>query len=683
MHLSSLSLRRGTWMLALAGLAAACGGDDADAGAKASDPLPAELRPILPGAIERGSARGRLAQGAFVDATAPADASWGGVTVEARTLAGAIVGTTTAAPDGSFSLEKLPTGLIRLQAQQGATVARADATIVPGVSVEVNRVFPVTRQQAASAAAEGAPGAAIVAGTMNPLPAGVVLYPAAMPDGAMPVEKTRKTLGAEAYLFFVDASPTTQYGHPVQYVLVDAASGAVERIDGHAFLPVVNHGKPWRSLDSLVALPFDVSTTLPADYPPDAQPAVSPEFAQLPPEIPLTPGEKTVDQQPLPLSPAGSIAEITAQDGAKMPTSGLLSHFNNTGSDGVFVVLIGTSSESAFEQNASRMGRWLYLEGVPLSNMARANLARLPTPTFQQTGENQTDRINRQAAVARQIQRATLHFEPQIRARLDQGKHSTLIVYLTGHGGPSGLNVDFLGDESGSFIAEAGDLGLEKSLACRVRVIIQSCQSGGFQDAIASHLTGSGHDLQIFAAADRTKYAEHTPGWVSYIPVVNLLRQGGSAYTKELVEEVEIANGDLAGLTETLADGSIVQAEDMRELNSLPPPPFLRPAHPAWCFPGEGAGGAGGSGTSPTGGMGGAPSTEPSVRLDYDLIPGELKAGDLVALSRIMGGHVSEQDQGCSGQHYHAGGEGIRIDGKGPFADKAPSGCGFGRIVGP
>jgi len=58
--------------------------------------------------------------------------------------------------------------------------------------------------------------------------------------------------------------------------------------------------------------------------------------------------------------------------------------------------------------------------------------------------------------------------------------------------------------------------------------------------------------------------------------------------------------------------------------------------------------------------------------------------GIVVDLRRIEGyvlGGVDESHKSCEGLHLHADEEhpeGILIDGKGPFADPDPDGCGYG-----
>ena len=63
-----------------------------------------------------------------------------------------------------------------------------------------------------------------------------------------------------------------------------------------------------------------------------------------------------------------------------------------------------------------------------------------------------------------------------------------------------------------------------------------------------------------------------------------------------------------------------------------------------------------------------------------DTLSQDFPAGAKICLHRIVGGHVAGPDM-CATNHYHGGGATITIDGKGPFADLHPTGCGFGPIV--
>ena len=59
-----------------------------------------------------------------------------------------------------------------------------------------------------------------------------------------------------------------------------------------------------------------------------------------------------------------------------------------------------------------------------------------------------------------------------------------------------------------------------------------------------------------------------------------------------------------------------------------------------------------------------------------------LKKDEKILLSRITGFIDSPPDFGCAQIHLHSQSlQGIMIDGKGPFADPNPTGCGYGGLT--
>ena len=57
-----------------------------------------------------------------------------------------------------------------------------------------------------------------------------------------------------------------------------------------------------------------------------------------------------------------------------------------------------------------------------------------------------------------------------------------------------------------------------------------------------------------------------------------------------------------------------------------------------------------------------------------------LLVGTEIPISSITGSKFAGPEDGCPDEHLHAAdpSKGIMIDGKGPFFDPAPSGCGYG-----
>lgn len=608
---------------------------------------------LPPSELQGGTADGTVVQVNpvfIVDgiANAPAGASaLSGAEVRAFDIHGVLLGTATTAADGSFSMDGLPTGYARFEARADAQSALPDAvieaTIVPGAVIALGRAYPVDRAAASAAALAGVPAEALVAGSLNPLPAGTLVYP--QHDDVRPVIGSRPTrvLPADEWLFLVDPEPLTDFGHPVEYVFVDASTGAVTRI-GTSYPPLANHGVLWPSRDDLFVYDPPLGT---ADVPVDALLGAGPEGVQMP----------LVEEDP----DAPDEAPFDPADIASVPHVGdpiLQGHFNNSGADGVFVVYIRSGSDHHFFLNLGRMATAFRFEGIPFSSMILQDLTDLPAPDVDTSNLGPAQSIAaRAAAVQQDVRAATLHFEPQIAQRLSQGRHSTLIVYICGHGGGGNMIIDFDEDESGTWGFGAADLGVTQTQACRVRVIIQSCSSESFQEDLAARFAGTHHDVVIYAAASKGKGATATPGYVNYIPFGAIVNPPGSHFTTEFADELDILNGDITSVTEVDSNGQTVFVGDIRGQKGMPPPPFVRADHLEICFPGAGT----------------------FVRLDQDL--GSFSAGTLIALDRIQGGNVAQPDA-CPEQHLHATSPGgIWIDEQGPFPDPDPTTCGYGVIV--
>ena len=90
----------------------------------------------------------------------------------------------------------------------------------------------------------------------------------------------------------------------------------------------------------------------------------------------------------------------------------------------------------------------------------------------------------RERAMVELFRPLILHWEPQIEARLKEGLHSTLIIYITGH---NAFDLDFKeGEFLGEWKLKASMLPVGKSKACRVRILLQTCEAGGFQDVLTN-----------------------------------------------------------------------------------------------------------------------------------------------------------------------------------------------------
>jgi hypothetical protein len=556
---------------------------------------------VPPAEMSLGAARGFVYQvNPVVVVDDPSRAPSGSVAVPGASVRafehdGDPLGETTSGSDGQFVIAALPTGYVRFEVRVNPASPDPDvvveATIVPSITVALGRAFAIDREAAIEAALEGVDSSALVAGSMNPFPAETLVYPAGSSSFGAPRNADVHRLAKESWLFFVDLRPLADFAHPAQIVLVDAETGAVSRLPVE-FPPVVNHGPLWVNRDDLfVFLPEPLPHLDPSDYPSGAEAVPTPELVQLSEfvEEPSPADDPNVFPAPLGDDVYQSIASISLDSTDPLVAA---SHFNNTGADGVFVVFIRTGAEMHYGQNIGRLAQRLINEGVPSGNMAKAEFTNHAPPQVDTSGVSGLSAADaRNAAVTAQLRRAVLHFEPEIRRRLEEeGKHSTLVVYVTGHGGGGRMLIDYQNDDSGAWTFGASDFGIEETLACRVRVIIQSCGAGNLQDGLAAIFQGTEHDAVVMAASAGDRGASANPGWMTYVPIFNLLRRGGSHFTSRLASRVTVANGDLGSLIESGPGGAPRLIADLRDLDSMPPSPYVRPAHPSWCFPATGCG---------------------------------------------------------------------------------------------
>jgi hypothetical protein len=172
-------------------------------------------------------------------------------------LAGASVGiegskdTVTTGNDGGFVLTSVPAGPRRVRLAMSGNDQRIPVTVVAGATITMGdqqttraEVVEIVEDEVVAGLDE--PNAAFVVGSQQPLPAGTVLS-TEDPVGLGDFRET--TLGAPAWLFYVDEYITSAFGHPVRHVLVDDATGAVTVLD-RSYWPRLNDVDLWDTVDS-------------------------------------------------------------------------------------------------------------------------------------------------------------------------------------------------------------------------------------------------------------------------------------------------------------------------------------------------------------------------------------------------------------------------------------------------
>ena len=142
--------------------------------------------------------------------------------------------------DGSFLLNTVTVGSQKLEIKPaGGAAIEIPLTVFPNSSLRVGQP-PISRTDAVNASKSWLAGQITVDGVtiiapQQPLPAGAVIGTAFQPDpGAM-----LHTSAAPEWLVYIDRFPNARFGHAVDYLFIDAQSGALTAVAADAW-PLVN-----------------------------------------------------------------------------------------------------------------------------------------------------------------------------------------------------------------------------------------------------------------------------------------------------------------------------------------------------------------------------------------------------------------------------------------------------------
>jgi hypothetical protein len=398
----------------------------------------------------------------FVEA---APAAFQGAEVRIVDRGGREYGRVTTDAAGRFEVPNLPTGLLEAQARIDPASEAPDASIfftsVRGVHTVLGRRYAMSREDAAKAAIADVPPTALVVGTTDPLPPGAVVFPS-LGDarGAGPFPEHVHRLGDDLqWLFLVDRIPEAQHGHLVDYVLVNARTGAVRKLTDQLGQPAVNFAILWGQTEWLVNFPDLAGTARLRDevvttglWPERFEVFLSPELVQLP-----DPGD---------LEPEG--AGAGAATGAPPGRFGLGAGAGPQPqavsiAQDVFGFVAVVSGEFWLERSGHAILDWMRAQGMSPGNIASAipGLSRhLPTPVtpslpFEPDAEG----------MVTAIRELFFKLDARIKARRQAGGRPLLIAFIIGHGTPAGEMTVFH-----SYEAAARDLALRGWQGLRVPV---------------------------------------------------------------------------------------------------------------------------------------------------------------------------------------------------------------------
>lgn len=351
---------------------------------------------------------------------------------------GQLLGMGVIGADGQFLIDNVTPGPVTLLAytdpNAAAPSSQATVSVYAQAVTQLNPSVAIDRAQAVAKVKEQASDSALILGSLSPLPAGTVVK-AASGNGA------EHTAGADEWFFMVDPNPNFYFDHDVDYVFVNAQTGSVETVAAD-FFPEINGIPQWSGdREYLDWGEFDIDQPLPES-------------------LQATPREEVVQ-----------LGSLNAQgDVAALNASAVLGQLNTTADSVFFVGLVG-SDEFPFDLSLKRMVDFFLSAGVPRANMRLVLAGSRAKAAANDALVDAIDGANSAIAL-----------------RAEKGLSSTLIFYAACHGSKSNIYITTpkeLGEGAirikASDLVSANKLGLvERSKACRVRLLIESCRSGGF-----------------------------------------------------------------------------------------------------------------------------------------------------------------------------------------------------------
>lgn len=515
-----------------------------------------------------GSRAGHAALAAAPDAQALA-----GAEVRVLDRAGVQLATTTAAEDGSFRFEDLPTGLLTIETRLDPAAEAADAsrqvTAYPLSSIDLGVTHAIDREQAMALALMDIPGDALVLGSMQPLSAGTRVFNRNNKQDGQ-VSEIERTLAADEWFFFVDLDTLAGFDHPVKYIFVNATTAEVTTLEESA-PPEVNYGALWASeRDFVVFTGIDFENLEYGGFPAGATATPTAEVVQLP---------DFIDLQAL-AALRGEPATLVYR---ALPSGGVVPYFHNVDAASIFTLTGFGDDEYVRGMNEATWKEFLGRYGA--------------RPNHYTWNSTHYDYI----ATARDELNARLRtINERIATRLEQQEHSTLILYLNGHSThferngsitPTGKMLFVLSGErqteykelNASSLFGGGTGELASTKACRVRILLDTCYAEVFAEGLARIFSALPEnqrpDVRIFASSLRNESSYKTG---LLIGLLTLTQYWGSYFTDTVLngDGVRLAGGDLDGMVGS--DGELYT--DFRTISSRQHPRLIKVnGSPEWC----------------------------------------------------------------------------------------------------
>jgi len=486
----------------------------------------------LPGAAR--TARRAAASGeTFVIVDSPAAAP-AGATPAADVRLGIVdlngVAVASATPDaaGAFEIDGLAPGYHALEVRTGAApgelAATFEFTAVADAMIALGRAHAVAREAAAALALAGVPDGALVLGTLQPLPAGTRVRPARDGDAS----PRARTLASDAWLFFADLEPGARFDHAVEYILVDAESGAATRVTDATEPPAVNGSVAWGSDFAFARYEgIDFASFDPDDLPAGASAALSSEVVRAPE------GAARLARSRAALARAHDLSAIAAA-----PTAA---------PDDIFTLTIRGSSGSDIATDFANMTK-LFETLAP--NPANRFTMEWPAFTLEAAAVEYTRRINA--------------LRDRIEARLRAGGKPVLFFFVSSHGAldtngavAAQYVLEYIDGEKGT--SGPGGTLLKRLRPCKIYALLDFCWAQAFAeqliDLYEEDPVNERPELFVFAGCDANETAKSYDTWQEYIPIFS--RTAGGVFTNAIRGRMSLsADGKLNGLQNP--DGSLL-----------------------------------------------------------------------------------------------------------------------------
>ena len=430
---------------------------------------------------------------------------------------GAVSGMTDSA--GAFTLEGIPAGLGVLHVSTPAgPIGDFPVTIFGGATAILGA--PAVTRAAALAAVKNAlssiptdPEATIIIGPQEPLPAGTTVAPAYGDGNGRPNASLTYTAPSEQWFIFVNPDPTLRYTHPVEFFFVDAASGALTKLDERSW-PLINGLNYYASSDASVKSP-------------DLMLGPKPRAAAKP--LSTTPAPRraiAIIRDARYRTSTRTFEGADGQGGARLllaslvapgarpsnlhllprpavPQAGTTAASSGGTTYGLVVEGADESDENADISNITQM---FGHGGVPPAYVSFSKPG-------DSAGKNKLGEPRRKADLLAKFQQQCLAAGPD----------DTLFLYITAHGirdGRDGVQLDRSGlDADGEpFVYESlssSDFDFSKCKACNIIIIIDACYSGamasGFNDILEK--TPCPPNYTIISSTDSTHQSRGYRSW--------------------------------------------------------------------------------------------------------------------------------------------------------------------------